>query len=111
MKEIALLAQIVEEIDEQRQRRACHTIGQHVGKRNTLHALLKRSDICHDLVFEHGKKVFFVAKMVVERPPIQIRTIAKIVHGYRIEASLLKKSDERLAQSTLRTRDATVFTS
>ena len=42
---------------------------------------------------------------------IQIRTIAKIVHGYRIEASLLKKSDERLAQSTLRTRDATVFTS
>ena len=111
MKEIALLAQIVEEVDKQRQRRACHTIGQHIGKRNALHTLLKRGDICHDLVFEHRKEVFFVAEMVVERPPIQIRTIAEIVHGYRIEAPLLKKSDERLAQSTLRTRDAAVFTS
>ena len=109
VQKIALLAQVVEELHEKRQRPAGRAEGQHIRQGDGLHASLQGIEVGHDLVLQHGEQPVLVAEVVVEGAARRIGPLAQIVHGERIVAALLHELDEGAAQGPPRFRDAPIL--
>ena len=76
VQKVALLAQVVEQLHEERQRAARRAEGQHVRQGNGLHALLQGIEVGHDLVLQHGEQPVLVAEVVVESAAGRIGPLA-----------------------------------
>ena len=108
MQEVALLAQVVEQLHKKRERLLPHAISHEFAYGQVLHLRLEAIEIGHDLVFQRDEQVLLVAEVIVEGTSVEVGAGAEVVHRNGVETALFHEADERRAQCALRFGDASV---
>lgn len=109
MQESALIAQVVEKLDQERQRALHKAHSYYVTHIECFHLRLDLSQISHHFIFKGGKQVLFATEVVVERATVEIGGRAQVVYRNGLEALFFDEGYKSRTKRFLAARDATVF--